>query len=86
MREIERGLETGEWEMVLTRLLFDYHVVDPSHRSIVQSIPELERLHGDRYVLADGRRIDELTSRERATLVEFELEQPVKVEPKPADG
>ena len=85
VREIERGLETGDYEMVMTRLLFELHVIDPSHRAMARSIPELERLHGSQYVLADGRRIEELTSTERAALYEFEVEQPRKVEPAPAD-
>lgn len=85
VREIERGLETGDYEMVMTRLLFELHVIDPSHRAMARSIPELERLHGRQYVLADGRRIHELSSDERATLFEFELEQPRKVEREPAE-
>ncbi len=85
VRELERGLESGQYEMVLTRLLLERHVADPSHRRIANSIPELERANGRGYVLADGRTIADLTPRERATLIEFEVEQPMPVEPAPAE-
>lgn len=78
-REIERRLEAGTYRMINTRLLFERHVISPDHLPIAHSIPVLERMHGSQYVLADGRTIEQLTMSERASLVEFEIEQPTKV-------
>lgn len=80
-REIEVGLQDGSYRMINTRLLLEREVVDPYHRQLALSISELEQRHGPRYVLADGRMIEELSSTERANLVEFEVEQPTKVVP-----
>lgn len=80
VREIETGFETGEWEMRHTRLLLEPEVAgDDAPYLSATPIDELERRHGPDYRLVDGRRIRELSSEERAALVEYELLQPRRV-------
>lgn len=80
VREVEIGLETGEWEMRRTRLLLEPEVAgDDAPYLSATPIDELERRHGPDYRLVDGRRIRDLSPEERDALVEYELLQPRRV-------
>lgn len=76
IREVEIGLETGEWEMRRTRLLLEPEVAGDGPFLSATPIDELERRHGPDYRLVDGRRIRDLPPEERDALVEYELLQP----------